>query len=130
MAVRAQVVGPRCFRLAYRREDRLGTQLMVVRLMAARARNVALVGSRDGELQQLAQRGCPGPVHGRAHERLQGFQFPTPRLAVGAENHAQQLVYFARDFLLDGFGRFFSWAVGEASSSGRNSQIRSLTSNS
>jgi len=69
-------------------------------------------------------------MQGRAHGYFQGFQFPSPRLTVGAEDHAQQLVYFARDFLLDGFGRFFSWADGAVSSTGRNSQICSLTSNS
>ena len=77
-------------------------------MVAASASNVPLGGSRYGELQQLGQRGCPGPMHG----------------------HAQQLVYFARDFLLDGFGRFFSWADGAVSPTGRNSQICSLTSNS
>jgi len=92
---------------------------LITRLGAASARNVAQVGSRDGELQQLGQRGCPGPMHGRAHRHLQGFQFPTPRLAVSVEDHAQQLVYFARDFLLDGFHRFFSWALGGCSSAGR-----------
>ena len=119
MAVRAQVVGPRGFRLAYRREDRFGAQLPVMRLVAARARNVPQVGSRGWELQQCGQRGCPGSMHGRTHGHLQGFQFPTPRLAVGVEDHAQKLVYFARDFLLDGFGRFFSWSVCGSSSAGR-----------
>jgi hypothetical protein len=52
------------------------------------------------------------------------------RLATAAENHTQQLAYFARDLLLDGFGRFFSWADGWCSSTGRNWQTRSLTSNS
>ena len=116
--------------MAYRRENRLGAQLLITRLVAASARNVPLVASRDWELQQLGQRGCPGPVHGRTHGRLQSFHLPTPRLAAGAEGHAQQLVYFTRDFLLDGFGRFFSWADGAVSPTGRNSQICSLTSNS
>src|ERR1022692_1881745 len=30
------------------------------------------------------------------HGHLQGFQFPTPRLAVGVEDQAQKLVYFAQ----------------------------------
>ena len=53
-----------------------------------------------------------------------------PVLRRRAEDDAQQLVYFARDFLLDRFRRFFSWADGDASSTGRNWQIRSLTSSS
>jgi hypothetical protein len=69
-------------------------------------------------------------MQGRTDRHLQGFQIQTPRLAAGAEGYAQQLVYFARDFVLDRFRRFFSWADGEVSSTGRNSQICSLTSNS
>jgi hypothetical protein len=69
-------------------------------------------------------------MQGRTDGHLQGFQIQTPRFATGAEGYAQQLVYFARDFVLDRFRCFFSWADGEASSTGRNSQICSLTSNS
>ena len=130
MAVRAQVVGPRGLHLTDCREDHLGAQLPVMRLAAASARNLPLVGSRDGELQQLVQRGCPGLMHGRAHGQLQSFHIPTPRLAAGVENDAQQLVYFARDFSLDRGGRFFSWVVDKVASTGRNAQICSFTSNS
>jgi hypothetical protein len=69
-------------------------------------------------------------MHGRAHRHLDGFQIEMSRFAAGAEDDAQQLLYFARDFLLDRFSRFFSWADGEVSSTGRNAQICSLTSNS
>jgi hypothetical protein len=69
-------------------------------------------------------------MHGRAHRHLDGFQVQTAALVAPVEDDPQQLVYFARDFLLDRFGRFFSWADGEVSSTGRNSQICSLTSNS
>jgi hypothetical protein len=51
------------------------------------------------------------------------------RLAMSVEDDAQQLVYFARDYLPDRFGRFFSWAEGAGGSAGRNAQICSLTSN-
>jgi len=68
-------------------------------------------------------------MHDRPHGHLSGFQVQTPRLALTVEDDAQQLVYFARDFLLDGFRRFFS--CGErVSASGRARQILSLTSNS
>jgi hypothetical protein len=66
-------------------------------------------------------------MHGRAH-RLDGFQIETARLATVIEDHAQQLIYFARDFLADRFGRLFSWADSGGSSTGRNRQISSLTS--
>jgi len=67
-------------------------------------------------------------MHDRAHRRLDGFQIETARLATVIEDHAQQLIYFARDFLADRFGRCFSWADSGGSSTGRNRQISSLTS--
>jgi hypothetical protein len=69
-------------------------------------------------------------MQGRTDRHLQGFQIQTPRFVAGAEGYAQQSFYFARDFVLDRFRRFFSWADGEVPSTGRNWQIRSLTSNS
>ena len=59
-------------------------------------------------------------MHSRTHGHLQGFQIQTPRLAAGAEGDAQQLTYFARNFFLDRFGRFFSWADGAVPSTGRS----------
>src|ERR1035437_2939327 len=97
--------------------------------MAARTRKGALLGGRHRELQKFAQRRCPGVVHGGAHSHLDGLQIQMPRLTATAKDDVQQPVYFARDFPADRFGRFFSWAVGEISSTGRNSQICSLTSN-
>ena len=95
--------------------------------MAASARDGPLVGSRGWELQQFAQRCRPGLMHGRSHSHLQGFQIQTPRLAAGTEGEAQQLVYFARDFLTDRFRRFFS--SGETvSATGRTRQILWFTS--
>ena len=68
-------------------------------------------------------------MHHRPHDHLGGFQVQAPRLAAAVENDAQQLVYFARDFLLDGFRRFFS-SDERVSATGRARQIFSLTSNS
>jgi len=67
-------------------------------------------------------------MHGRAHRHLDGFQIDTARLATTIEDDAQQLVYFARDFLPDRGRRFFSWVEVEASSIGRSRQIFSFTS--
>ena len=99
-------------------------------MVTTSARNVALAGRRGRELQKFGQRGCPGLMHGRAHGHLHGFQIPTPRRAAGVEDDAQQLVYFTGDFLLDDFDRFFSCADCLVSSTGRNWQISSFTSNS
>src|SRR5260370_8945594 len=66
-------------------------------------------------------------MHGGAHQHLGGFHLQMSRLATAVENNTQQLVYFARDLLLDGFRRFFS--SGEiAAATGRARQIFSLTS--
>src|SRR6266700_3549632 len=99
-------------------------------LMAASTRDAAPIGGWDGELQQLAERGGSGMMHGRTHHHLDGFQIDMARLAALLENDTQQLVYFPRDLLADRFGRFFSSALGASSSTGRNLQTCSLTSNS
>ena len=66
-------------------------------------------------------------MHGRTHSQFDGFQVETSRFATTGEDDAQQLLYFARDFLADGFRRFFS--SGESvSATGRTRQIRSFTS--
>ena len=66
-------------------------------------------------------------MHGGAHHHLGDLQIQTSRLAAAVENDTQQLVYFARDFLADGFRRFFS--SGERiSATGRARQILSFTS--
>jgi hypothetical protein len=69
-------------------------------------------------------------VHGGTHGHLDGLQIEAARLAAGVEDDAQQLVYFAGDFLLDRFGRFFSWASSSCSSTGRKRQTDRLTSTS
>jgi hypothetical protein len=69
-------------------------------------------------------------MHSGTDRRLDTLQVESAgRLAI-AENDVKQLLYFAGDFLLDRFGRFFSWVDGAVSVTGRNAQICSLTSNS
>ena len=101
-----------------------------MRLMAAGARNGALVGGRHGKLQQLGERGSPRPDAWPSATPSPPLPDPRSRLATLAEDDAQQLVYFARDFRLDRLGRFFSWADRWDSSTGRNWQTRSLISSS
>jgi hypothetical protein len=69
-------------------------------------------------------------MHGRANRHLDGFEIEMARFAPGAEDDAQQLFYFADDFLADRFDRFFSSADDGISSTGRSWQICSLTSTS
>jgi len=67
-------------------------------------------------------------VHGRAHRHLDSLQIEAARFAAGAKDNAQELIYVARDFLEDRFGRFFSSSVCSVSSTGRKRQIFRLTS--
>ena len=77
--------------------------------LATVACNRTLLLCRRGcELQQFGQRGGAGMVHGRAHRHLHCFQIQTPGLAPTVKDDAQELIYFARDFLADRFRRFFS----------------------
>jgi hypothetical protein len=67
-------------------------------------------------------------MHSRTHGHLDGFQIETATLAAAVEDDAQQLIYFARDFLLDRFGRFFSCGVCSSCSTGRKRQTLRLSS--
>jgi hypothetical protein len=96
-------------------------------LVPASARDGALLGGRGGKLQQLAKRGGSGLMQGRTHSHFDGFQIEMAALPAFRENDAQQLVYFARDFLADDFGRFFSSGV-RVSPTGRKPQIFRFTS--
>jgi hypothetical protein len=100
-----------------------------MRLLAAGARHAPLVGGWRRKPQQLGKSGSSGAMHGRAHRHLNGFQVKAAGLAAIVEDHPQQLAYFAHNFLADRFSRFFSCGDSGASSTGRSSQICSLTSN-
>src|SRR2546422_6709325 len=95
--------------------------------MTARTRKGSPVGCRGCELQQFGQRCGSRLMQRRAHRHFDGFQIQTARLALLLEDGAQESIYFTRDFLADGFGRFFSWALGASSSTGRSWQMRVLT---
>ena len=98
-------------------------------LASASASQRALVSRRGWELQELTQSGRSRLMHCRPHGHFDGFQIQMPRFAPPRKDHSKQLIYFARDFLADCFGRFFS--SGESVVSiGRARQILSLTSNS
>jgi len=128
MTVGAEIVGARYFHFPYGGEDSLGAQFPILSPVAAGTRDGSPVNGRGGELQKLGQSGCPGTMHGRTHRHFDGFQIQTPRLAALLKDDAQQLAYFVRDFLLDRFGRFFSWGVCSGCSMGRKRQILRFTS--
>lgn len=85
-------------------------------------------GIRLFELQQLRQGSGPGLMHGGTDRCLDTLQIEAAARFAVAENDAQQLLYFAGDFLLDDLRRFFSWAVRSVCSTGRKRQILRLTS--
>jgi len=66
-------------------------------------------------------------MHGRAHRHLGRLQIQASRLAAPVKDDTQQVFYFARDLLLDGFGVFFS-SGDKVSVTGRAWQILSFTS--
>lgn len=129
MTVWAQVVGSRYIRRAHGGENRFAAQLPVVRLMATTTGNAALFSRRGWELQQLAQDGSAGLMHSRANGYLDRFQIQAAGFPVILKNDTQESVYFARGFLPDRFGRFFSCGL-KVSSTGRKRQSCSLTSTS
>lgn len=89
---------------------------------------MAMLAVRLRQAQQFGQSAGAGRVHGRPDQHLDGFQIQMSHLADAGEDGAQQLLYFARDFLVDGFRRFFSCSLCGGSSIGRKRQIFSLTS--
>src|ERR1700736_3577514 len=94
-----------------------------MRRMTTRAGKRAVFRIRWIVLQQLGQRRSPGLVHGGSQSDFDRFQVEPAIAAALLKNHVQKSFYFAGDFLLDRFGRFFLWADGRASSTGRNSPI-------
>lgn len=60
------------------------------------------------EPQQLRQGNSAGVMHRGTDYDLDALQIELAGCSAAAENEAQQLIYFAGDFLLDRFDRFFS----------------------
>jgi len=110
-AMRAKIVGPPELNGTNHGENGFGAQLLVDRLPATRAGERPVIPIRRFELQQLRQSGGPGIVHGRADRAFDRFQIELTGCFAVPENDAEQLLYFAGDFLLDRFGRFFSCRV-------------------
>jgi hypothetical protein len=85
-----------------------------------------LAGRRLRELEQFGQHRRPSLMHGRADRHLDRFQIEAAGFVAAAEQDAQELVYFARDFPVDRFGRFFPWPVCGSGSAERVRQISVL----
>ena len=127
MTVRTWIPGAQKHHFAQGSEKPSGAQFAVACLVAAGTGNGALVGGRLGKLQQLSESRRAGLMHSGAESHLDCFQIQDAALLPLGEDTAQQRGYFARDLLVDRFGRFFSCGVS-VSSTGRAWQIFSLTS--
>lgn len=127
VTARAQIPGARQFHFAQSGENAPRAQFAVVRLTAAWTGDGALTGAGLGELQQLTEGRCAGLMQGGTEGHLHCLQVQATGLLTLGEDTAQQCGYFACDLALDRFRRFFSSAVGVAST-GRARQIFSLIS--
>jgi hypothetical protein len=116
-----QIIGTRNPRWADSGKNRLGAYFLVLRLLTATPRQMALVRCRGFKLQQFRPSRCAGLVPGRAHRPLDGFPIPPSGLAAFAADGTQHLLYLACDFLLDRLCRFFCGV--KVSSTGRSLQI-------
>src|ERR1700690_460503 len=99
-------------------------------LPSTRTRQLAPLRGRRFILQQLAQGGCADLVQGGSQDAFYRLQIGATTLPALGKNPAQQLVYFARHFLMDCSSRFFSWSVQppRCCSTGRSAQILSFRS--
>jgi hypothetical protein len=127
MTLRTQI--PRALKLdfAHGGEHSPRTHFAITGFLSAGAGYFALFRAGRMALQQRAQRDRSGMMHGCPHGHLDRFQIEPARLAPLLKDEPQQRTYFACDFLLDRFRRFFSCCV-KVSSSGLTRQIFSLTS--
>jgi hypothetical protein len=126
MAVRTQIAGPIVDHGPQHGQDLFGARFVVSSLLTAAAGNLVVVQCRHA--QQPLHGHCPDVVHGVPHQHLDGLQIDRACLMPIADDDLYDPAYFLGNFLLDRFCRFFS--CGEnVSSTGRNLQILSLTSN-
>ncbi len=95
--------------------------------MTARARDMAPLSGRLGDLQQPRESRRPGLMQGGAEANFHRLQVHAIGPLPFGENATQQSGYFVRDLRVDRRGRFFSSGVS-VSPTGRRAQIFSLTS--
>jgi hypothetical protein len=89
---------------------------------------MALLWGGSSVFQQFTQGGCCGLMQGGPQGGFHGLQIRSAAFVTLGEDATQQLVYFARDLLMDCSSRFFSCSVQppRCCSTGRSSQIFSL----
>jgi hypothetical protein len=122
MTSAAQVIGTGNLRRADHGKHGLGAQPLVLGIVAARTRQLTLIGSRRVILQQCAQGGRSGVVERGPPGRLDGFQISAVVFAALRKNAAQKLIHLPRHLLMACSSRFFSSALhgSTAAGAGRN----------
>jgi hypothetical protein len=116
MATSAQEIGPLNLDGSQRRQQVLGPQLHVLRLLPADASQPSLVHARWIVMQQLTESCGTCAVQDGPDRHLDGFQIDTATAAPLGKYLLEQAIYFARDFPMDCKTRFFSCAVQPAAS--------------
>jgi hypothetical protein len=130
MAVLTPVVRAQTLGLSHSRQHGFGAQLHIASSVATGTSQVAVFRAGRTELEQLLQHCRSRLVHAGTNCHLHRFQIQTAGFFYRAEQEPEQMLYFAGDFLLNDFRRFFFCAVSSCSGSrGRAWQIFSLTSN-
>jgi len=86
----AKIIGSSQFDFPQSGEEPPRAQFPVARLVAARTRNLTLIGGWFGELQQLGERRCSGLMHGSAESRLDRFQIGAPTAVAFGEDASEQ----------------------------------------
>jgi hypothetical protein len=127
VTTRTQIPRPRDLHRAQRGHHAPRAQFAVTRLVTAGTPKPALWFGWLAEAQQLAEGRGAGMMQSGAKGHLHRFEIGLAGLLVLGEDASQQRGYFARDLVLDRFGRFFSSGVS-VSSTGRARQIFSLIS--
>jgi hypothetical protein len=123
MTMRANIISPFDRYWPYYAQQLFGTRIVIAGRLSASAGRFG--GMVPRHTQQSAQSGCPGMVHGIAHQHFHRFQLDAARPAPFAQRHSQKFGYLLADLLLNRFGRFFSCG-DKVSSTGRARQSSSL----
>jgi hypothetical protein len=131
MAVAAQGVGTGDFHRAHGGENGPGARLPVVSLMTARTKEWSAGRQPGSQIAAVpSERRLPSDEWPSAPP-FRWLPDPDARLASILKDDAQELIYFARHFLADRFGRFFlrreRWCLHGAQSADLFIDIQQLT---
>ena len=117
MALDTNVVGTWELDWSHYGKDGLGTQFLVVRRMAARTGDRALLGWTF--LEQVGEGRRAGTMKALANEQLDRFKIDASGLAAVGKDLLRETLYLAGGFLLDRLERFFPCSDSGSGCAGR-----------